>query len=102
MKNTGTQLADWAIHKIESEYKDDVCLLLGHITLDPGKDQDEDGFNYYIPATSRANGLARTFIIDGIGYDLFPMSWERVERIAEVKGDNPTCLNDAEILLTFG
>jgi len=102
MKKTGTQLADWAVRKIESEYKDDVCLLLGHRTHEFDKDQGEISFSFYIPATSRSNGLARTFIVDGIGYDLFPMSWERVERIAEVKGDNPTCLNDAEILLTFG
>ena len=98
MKNTGNQLANWAIHEIESRFKDDVCLLLGHRTCEFESDQEEISFSFYIPATSRSNGLARTFIVDGIGYDLFPMSWERVERIADVKGDNPTCLNDAEIL----
>jgi len=97
MKQTRA-LADWAIRKIETEYQDDVCLLLEHKTLRLEKDQDETSFSFYIPATSRANGLARTFMIDGIGYDLFPMSWERIERMADVKDYNTTCLADAEIL----
>ncbi len=98
VKQTGAVLADWAIRKIESEYKDDVCLLLEHRTLRLDKDQDKTSFSFYIPATSRANGLARTFIIDGIGYDLFPVPWERIERIADVKEYNTTLLADAEIL----
>ena len=97
MKQTRA-LADWAIRKIEAEYQDDVCLLLGRWTRHLDRDQEELGFHYYVPATSRSNGLARTFIIDGIGYDLFPMTWERVERMAEVRGDNPVNLDTAVIL----
>lgn len=96
-KNTGP-LASWAIHKIEENFPDDVCLLLEHRTLKLEKDADAIAFSYYIPATNRANGLARTFIVDGIGYDLFPISWERVERMADVKEYNTTLLADAEIL----
>jgi hypothetical protein len=73
-------------------------LLLGHWSRDFDKAEPELNFHYYIPATSRSNGLARTFIVEGVGYDLFPMSWERVERIADIKGDSPACLDDAEIL----
>ena len=95
---TNTQLADWAVRKIESEYKEDVCLLLEHKTLRLEKDQDQLSFSFYIPATSRANGLAQSFMIQGLGYDLFPMSWERIERMADVKEYNTTCLADAVIL----
>lgn len=98
MSKATSQLADWAVRKIEREYSDDVCLLLGHRTHEFDWDQGEMGFSFYIPATSRSNGLARTFIVDGIGYDLFPMTWERVERIAEFRGDSPVCLSEAEIL----
>jgi hypothetical protein len=93
-----TRLADWAVKKIEADFQDDVCLLLEHRTLKLDKDMEAKTFSFYIPATNRANGLARTFIIDGIGYDLFPMSWERIERMADVKEYNTTCLADAEIL----
>jgi len=98
MSNTNRRLADWAVKKIESEYSNDVCLLLEHKTLKLEKDMEATVFDFYIPATNRANGLARTFIIDGVGYDLFPMSWESIESMADVKHYNTTCLADAEIL----
>jgi len=98
MSEVGTRLVDWAIKKIESEYRDDVCLLLEHKSLRLGADMETKSFSFYIPATNRANGLARTFIIDSIGYDLFPMSWDRIERMADVKEYNTTCLADGEIL----
>ena len=97
-KKKGADLADWAIKKVQSEYANDVCLLLEHRTLKLEKDMEDTAFSFYIPATNRANGLARTFIINGIGYDLFPMSWERIENMADVKDYNTTCLADAEIL----
>ncbi|MDF2923576.1 MAG: hypothetical protein K0R57_2490 [Paenibacillaceae bacterium] len=98
MKKKNRQLADWAVSVIKEQFKDDVCLLLEHRTLKLEKDRNETAFSFYIPAASRANGLARTFMIDGIGYDLFPMSWERMERTADIKEYNTTCLADAEIL----
>ena len=97
MKND-TRLADWAIREVESKYMDDVCLLLEHKTLRLEKDMAATAFSHYVPATNKANGLARTFIVDGIGYDLFPMSWERIERMADVKEYNTTCLADGIIL----
>ena len=98
MNKNNTWLADWAIKRIESEYRDDVCLLLDHNTLKLGKDMGAKAFSFYIPATNRANGLARTFIVEGIGYDLFPMPWERIERMADVKDYNTTCLADSTII----
>ena len=91
-------LIDWAINKIETEYRNDVCLLLEHNTLKLERDMSTAAFDYYIPATNRANGLARTFIVDDIGYDLFPIPWERIERMADVKDYNTTCLANAKIL----
>ena len=95
---TDTRLADWAIRTVENGYANDVCLLLEHNSLRLTRDMAERSFSFYIPATNRANGLNRTFIINGIGYDLFPMSWERIESIADVRDYNTTCLANAEIL----
>jgi len=98
MKNYNTRLAEWAIKKIESDYPDDVCLLIKHTTLNLEKDMDDTVFGFYIPATNRANGLSRTFIVNGIGHDLFPMSWERIEGMADIKDYNTTCLADGVVL----
>lgn len=37
---------------------------------------------FYVPKTDKALKLTYQFIIDGIGYDLFPISWDRVLKIA--------------------
>lgn len=84
MNNTNL-LTDRIINKIKTEYKDDISLLLavrGHVT-----DHDGHGelFDYYIPETDRGCELAQTFIIDGIGHDLYPRSWERMEKSAELE-----------------
>ena len=91
------RLTDWVIRKIENEYKDDVALLLavrGHNT-----DDDQHGvcFDYFVPATERGYELAETFIIDGVGHDLYPRSWERLEDSVEMN-DMPMVLDGAEIL----
>ncbi|MCL2363886.1 MAG: hypothetical protein FWC71_04395 [Defluviitaleaceae bacterium] len=98
MKTPAQKLTDWAINKIETEYPNDICLLIGHNTLNLDKDINDAPFGFYIPATHRANGLARTFIIGGIGHDLFPMSWDTIETMADMKHYNSTCLHDGQIL----
>jgi hypothetical protein len=98
MKTVNEKLEQWAIKRIETEFPDDVCLLLEHKTLKLDKDGDKIGLESYVPNTARSNGLARTFIIDGIGYDLFPQNWERLEKMADVDHYNLTCLNDATVI----
>ncbi|MCL2478859.1 MAG: hypothetical protein FWF22_05115 [Treponema sp.] len=98
MKTVNEKLEQWAVNKIESEFREDVCLLLRHKTLRLDKDSEVTGLESYVPNTSRSNGLARTFIINGIGYDLFPQTWERLEKMADIDHYNLTCLNDAEII----
>ena len=91
------KLTKWIIDKIEKEYKDDVSLLIGikgHST-----DGDEHGeiFDYFVPATERGNELSETFIIDGVGHDLYPRSWERLENSVNLN-DMPIVLDNATIL----
>lgn len=95
--NEINKLTDWVIQKIEKDYKDDVALLIGiH-----GHNIDGDGhgvcFDYYVPATERGNELAETFIIDGIGHDLYPRTWERLENSVLLK-DMAIAIDGAEIL----
>jgi len=98
MKPITNQLTNWAISKIKEEYPEDVALL---IALE-GHDVDGDGhgkcFDYFVPATDRGNELSRTFIINGIGYDLYPRSWERTERTAALEDEVISCLGSAKIL----
>ena len=96
--NNGEKLTQWAVREIEAHYRDEVCLLLNHTSLMIDGDEEQSGFSFYIPANGGANGLMRTFMIGGIGHDLFPMSWERIERMSRLEDYNTTCLADATVV----
>ncbi len=86
MKNIDKELVEWAINKIQTEYKEDVALLIGQVG--GGKiptDEQNMVFDFFVPATEHGNQLARTFIIEDMGYDLYPISWERLEGIANIE-----------------
>ena len=77
-------LTKWAINKIESKYKNDIALLIATTGHTSDNDFHGECFNYFVPATERGNQLSQTFIIDGVGHDLFPMSWKRLENAANL------------------
>ena len=98
MNNTTNKLTEWAVHKIKTEFPDDIALLIaveGHAVNGDGHGAC---FDYFVPATERGNELSRTFMIDGIGHDLYPRSWERTERTASLDDPATTCLSNAIIL----
>lgn len=98
MNSTTEKLAQWAIDKIKTQFRDDVALLVatdGHAVNGDGHGQC---FDYFIPATERGNQLAQTFIIDGVGHDLYPRTWERMERTADLEDSATQCLGNATIL----
>ncbi len=89
----------WAVTKIEREYKDDVSLLLMYGSYENGTANPlSDVDLYFIPKTQRAYELSTTFIVEGIGYDLFPMSWERVEGLAELNEHLTPCVGNVKVL----
>lgn len=100
--NEGLKL--WAIDKIKKQYQDDVSLLIGY---DIERLEDDakgpfqyykGGFDYYVPETEKADSLAKTFILDGIGYDLYPRSWKRIAEMANLDDYNHAALAYAEVL----
>jgi len=98
MKYISKELNDWAIDKIKKEFPEDIALLIGHEHWKIAPDGDEIAFNFFVPSTERGYDLSQTFIIDEIGYDLFPMSWDRLGEIANLNESLTTCLADGVIL----
>lgn len=99
MKKIDKELIEWAINKIETEYKGEISLLLGRKgACKVPEDGDDMAFDFFIPACDHGYSLATTFIIDDMGYDLFPMSWKRVEGLAALNEGIIFCLADSEVL----
>lgn len=92
------KIINWVINKIKTEYAGDVAMLVCYgSTVNGTANSRSDVDFYFVPKTKRAMGLMQTFIIEGIGYDLFPISWERLEGFAQIKESLIPLLGDAQI-----
>ncbi len=89
-------VTNWVIDTVKEKYPQDIALVVSHTTL--RIDGGTQAVSYFVPAAKRGNELARTFILDGVGYDIWGISWERLERFAELEEYNLTVLADGEIL----
>ena len=98
MTNPSDRLTNWVIEKIKREYPEDVALLVAVDGAAINGDGHGEVFDYFVPATERGNELAQTFIINGVGNDLYPRSWERTERTADLDDIATQCLGRARIL----
>ncbi|WP_459476863.1 hypothetical protein [Clostridium saccharoperbutylacetonicum] len=99
MNKRNDMIIEWAIKKIETDFKDDVSLLLFYGSYENGTDNPlSDVDFYFIPKTESAYKLTKTFIVEGVGFDLFPMSWKRIEGIAEINEVLLPCLANVKIL----
>jgi predicted nucleotidyltransferase len=93
------KIVEWAVKRIEKEYKDDVSLLLTYGSYENGTANSlSDVDFYFIPKIEHAYELCKTFIVEGIGFDLFPMSWKRVEGLAELNECLTPCLANVKVL----
>ena len=86
MKNIDTELIDWAIATIKTKYHEDVALLIGQKgACKIPTDEQKLAFDFFVPCSKKGYQLAETFVIEDMGYDLFSMSWERLEGIANLQ-----------------
>lgn len=89
-------VTQWAIDTIREKYADDIALVVSHNTLQI----DDAGrrISYFVPETGRGEAFARTFILAGVGYDIWGIPWQRLEGFARLEEYNITVLADAEVL----
>lgn len=84
-KEINDKLVRWIVNKVSTEYADDVSLVLIYGSYVNGTANSRSDVDcYYIPRSERGYQLAVDFMIDGVGYDIYPIAWERVERIADL------------------
>lgn len=85
-------------NKIVNEYKNDILLLVVYGNKQEDTDENSGVRFYFIPKNERGKMLSTQFIVEGVSYDLFPMSWERL--IANAAMDSPQgyLLLDTEVV----
>lgn len=92
-------IVSWVRETVIKNYAEDIHLVVmygSHINGTAGALSDVDF--YFIPKTERGYALAKTFILAGVGYDLYPITWEQLEEIAALKNPMSPLLGDVEFL----
>lgn len=91
--------AEILIEKIKKDYRNDVaCVVImgSYIYGDTHSRSDLD--LYFIPKTERGFQLGKVFVIGGIGFDYWPISWGRLERIANHEERITSILTEGKVL----
>ena len=98
-KEINDKVVEWITNKVKTEYADDISLVLLYGSYINGTANSKSDVDcYYIPKTERGYNLGIGFIIDGVGYDLFPISWERVEGIADLQECLLPLVGDVQVI----
>ena len=98
-KHINDNIVKWIVNKVSTEYVVDVSLVLIYGSYVNGTANSKSDVDcYYIPKTERGYDLAISFIIDGVGYDIYPIPWERIEKIADLLDNMSPLVGDAEII----
>ena len=93
------EVAECLIEKIKKDYDGDVSLV--HIY---GSYYYKDTHNlsdldlFFIPKTERGYKLAQTFILNGIGFDYFAISWDRLEKISNHEESLVSIITEGETI----
>ncbi|SFN44494.1 nucleotidyltransferase domain-containing protein [Proteiniclasticum ruminis] len=89
---------DLIIHKIKKDYAEDVAFLAIMGSYARGTHHEHSDLDlFFLPSTPRGESLGFTFILDGIGYDLWPISLSRLQNIASQKEPLASILAEAKI-----
>ena len=98
-KETNDKIVKWITDRVRSEYANDISIVAIYGSYINGTANSKSDVDcYFIPKTDRGYEFETGFIIDGVGYDVFPMSWERVAGIADLKECLIPLVGDARII----
>lgn len=98
-RSVNEKLIGWIKEKARTEYANDISIVVLYGSFLNGTSHSKSDIDcYFIPKTERAYQFANDFIIDGVGYDIFPITWERAEGIANLQETLLPLIGDVKIL----
>lgn len=98
-RQVNDKIVEWIKSRTETRYAGEISLVLVYGSYVNGTANEKSDVDCcFIPKTQKGYDMAVTFILDGVGYDLFPLPWERAEGIAQLKESLLPLVGDAQIL----
>ena len=98
-KKETPELINLLIEKIRNDYRDDIAIIFlygSYLRQDYHSLSDIDLF--IIAKTEKGRKLGFTFILNDIGYDLWTVTWEWAESVADYKDRSPSLIIDGKVV----
>mgnify|MGYP001138200626 CR=1 FL=1 len=98
------KIAEILISHAVRVHKDEVAIIAYYGSYAKGLASPTSDLDiFYIPDEGKAGSLCSQFIIDGLPYDFWPVSWEFAENIANARAERPwavaaSLIADAKVL----
>lgn len=93
------ELADILVKHIQTKYAQDIAIVAYYGSYARGDHHEKSDLDFFfIPDNNKNIRPSITFIIDDIGYDFWPISWERATRMASLEDNKTSVIADAKIL----
>ena len=87
------------IEKIERDYSNDIATFTCYGSFVTGGYSPLSDIDFFfIPKSERGFGLSKQFIINSIGYDLWPITWSRAKKIANLEDPLQSLFTDGKVL----
>lgn len=92
-------ILDTLLEVIREQYANDICILLIYGSCVNGTSHEKSDLDMiFVPKTERGRNLSKTFILDGIGYDLWGSSWNRLEKFAAFEDMKVSVIADSRLV----
>ncbi|WP_141432461.1 hypothetical protein [Bacillus sp. 03113] len=93
------EVANILVENIKKKYRDDIALVAYYGSYAQGRATTLSDLDmFFIPSTKKGFAASFQFILDGIGYDLFPISWDRALRMASFDESTVSVIANSKIL----
>ena len=90
------------LEKVNTHFKEDVAAILLYGSYITGTANEKSDLDFYfIPKTEKAFDMSFQFIIEDIGYDFWPVSWERLEKFVSFEQPLVSLILDSEAIYFY-
>lgn len=93
------ELLETITNTVKTKYKDDIALFIIYGSCLNGTSHKKSDLDMlFIPKIKRGYQLAKSFILDGIGYDLWATEWETLHKFANYDDMRVSVLADSQLV----
>jgi len=95
------KITDILVNHVKQRYPEDISIIAYYGSQATGTAHEKSDLDFFfIPANENGSQASVQFIIDGIGYDFWPVSWERAHNIATFGEGIVSVIADSKILFS--